>query len=250
MFPLLFGAVHSGYAETVPTISKVRVVQKQDGVTVKIFGAHFGTSPVKLPCRKCNITEMKLYYFVGNPQGPEAVDIKQWDDSYIELAGLSSTAGNTAVIAIKNDALGNAGKSVDATINLPGGAQAPRIRRVSFRRDHKRLKVIVEGRGFGVAPSGIPGDIDTTYFQLWIWVTGGGPSNYPWSAGHPGDSVTLKYESWKDSRIVISGFGSNYHDGAEGFVARPGDAVAVMVSNNPGGGGVGPSIGKASRLPW
>jgi hypothetical protein len=250
MLPLLFGIVHSAYANTAPTISKLRLVQKPNGITVKIFGAHFGTSPVKLPCKNCNITELKLYFFVGNPQGPQVLDIKQWTDSYIEMTGLVGTPGNTAVIAIKNDSLGKAGKTVDATVNLPGGPTGPKIRRVSFRREHKRLKVIVEGRGFGVAPAGIPGNIDTTYFQLWIWVTGGGESNYPWSAGHYGNGVTMNYESWTDSRIVISGFGSYYHDGGEGWVARPGDAVAVTLSNNPGGGDVGPSTGKASRLPW
>jgi hypothetical protein len=248
--PLLLAAPTSGYAETVPTISKLRLVQKQDGVTVRIFGARFGASPVTLPCRKCNITELKLYYFVGNPQGPQSVDIKQWNDSYIELSGLTSTPGNTAVIAIKNDSLGKGGKTVDATINLPGGPQGPKIRRISFHRQHKHLKIIVDGRGFGAAPAGIPGNIDTNYFQFWIWVTNGIQSNYPWSAGHPGNSVTLNYESWTDSRIVITGFGPDYHGGSEDWVARPGDAVAVTLSNNPGGGSIGPSTGSASRLPW
>jgi hypothetical protein len=249
ILPLLFGAAHTGHAKTLPTIFKLRLVQKQSGVTVRIFGAHFGKSPVKLPCRKCNIPELNLWYFVGDPQGPNEVDITQWDDSYIELAGLTGTPGNTAIIAIKNDSLGKQGETVDATANLPGGPAVPKIRRLTFLRDRKHLKIIVEGRGFGVAPAGVPGSIDTAYFQLWTWVTGGGHSNYPWSAGHDGNSVTMNYESWTDSRIVITGFGSLYHAGEEGWVARPGYAVAVTLSNNPGGGAVGPSTGKASRLP-
>jgi hypothetical protein len=32
-------------------------------------------------------------------------------------------------------------------------------------------------------------------------------------------------------------------------VARPGDAVAVTLYNNPGGGAFGPSTGMASRIP-
>jgi hypothetical protein len=107
----------------------------------------------------------------------------------------------------------------------------------------------VEGSGFGPAPTGVPGNIDTDYFQFWIWVTNGDNHNYPWSAGHGGNTVTLKYESWTDSQIVVGGFGSYYKDGFEDWTVHPGDAVAITLSNNPGGGGFGPSTGKAARIP-
>jgi hypothetical protein len=74
--------------------------------------------------------------------------------------------------------------------------------------------------------------------------------NDPWAAGHNGDTVTLNYESWTDSRIVISGFGADYRGGSEDWIARPGDAVAVTLFNNPGGGDYGPTTGKAARIPW
>jgi hypothetical protein len=58
ILPLFVATIQPSYAEAAPTISKVRLLQKQDGVTAKIFGAHFGKSPVKLPCEKCNINEL------------------------------------------------------------------------------------------------------------------------------------------------------------------------------------------------
>jgi hypothetical protein len=248
---LLAGAFQLAHATpVVPAISNVRFVNQQTGLTAKIFGTHFGKSPVKLPCNSCTITELQFFYFVGDDESAQAVNIKRWNDSYIELTGLTGSAGTTAIFAIKNDSLGKGGKTVAGTANLPGGTKGPKIRRLTLLRDHKHLKVVVDGRGFGSAPTGIPGNIDTDYFQLWIWVTNGDVHNYPWSAGHGGNTVTLNYESWTDSRIVVSGFGSEYRDGGEDWVARPGDAVAVTLFNSPGGGAFGPSTGKAGRISW
>jgi len=247
---LLIEAAHPAYATMAPAITKVRFLQKQDSVTAKIFGVHFGKSPVKLPCNNCKITEMQLLYFGQGNEDFGTFNIGTWTDTYIELKRLAAAPGTTAIFAIKNDSLGPAGKTVTITANLPGGPAAPVIRRIAFFRDHQRLKLRVDGKGFGEAPAGVPGDTDLVYFQFWIWVTGGDVHNYPWAAGHNGDDVTLKYESWTDSRIVISGFGADYRGGSEDWVARPGDAVAVTLFNNPGGGAYGPSAGKASRIPW
>jgi hypothetical protein len=150
------------------------------------------------------------------------------------------------VFAVKDD---TTGKTVAATADVPGGPPAPVIRRLLFFRDHKHLKIKLEGRGFGTAPPGVPGNTDIGYFQAWIWVTNGDVHNYPWSAGHDGDSVTLKFESWSDSTIVIGGFGDNYRGGSEDWTAHPGDAVTMTVFNNPGGGAFGPSTGRAARIP-
>jgi hypothetical protein len=248
---LLAGAFQpTSAAPALPSITKVRFVNQQTGLTAKIFGSHFGKSPVKLPCNSCTITEFQLFYFVGENESAQAVNIKRWNDSYIELTGLTGSAGNTAIFAIKNDSLGKGGKTVAGTANLPGGTKGPKIRRLTLLGDHRHLKVVVDGRGFGAAPPGIPGNTVTDYFQLWIWVTNGDVHNYPWSAGHGGNDVTLKYASWTDSRIVVTGFGSDYRGGSEDWVARPGDAVAVTLFNNPGGGAFGPSTGKASRISW
>jgi hypothetical protein len=237
-------------AGVVPVVTQVRFVQRDGGLAARIYGTHFGKSPVKLPCNGCTITELQLFYFVGDDESAQSVNIKSWTDSYIELTGLTGTPGTTTIFAIKNDSLGKGGRTVAATANVPGGTKGPKIRRITLLHDHKNLKVIVDGRGFGAAPAGIPGDIDTDYFQLWIWVTNGDVHNYPWSAGHGGNTVTLKYVSWTDSRIVAAGFGPEYRGGSEDWVARPGDAVAVTLYNNPGGGAFGPSTGMASRIPW
>jgi len=251
--PLIGAAAYPAGAETAPTIAKVRLLQKQGGVTAKIFGSHFGKSPVKLPCNGCEITEMQLFYFSTSPtdnEDPQKVNITQWNDAYIELRDLKGAPGSTAVFAIKNDSLGKAGKTVADIATLPGGPPGPVIRRLTFRRNGKHLKIIVDGRGFGQAPPDVPGSIDTEYFEFWVWVTGGNIHNYPWAAGHNGNSVTLNYDSWTDSRIVISGFGAQYHGGSEDWVARPGDAVVATLYNNPGGGAFGQTTGKASRIQW
>jgi hypothetical protein len=243
--PALVTIALPAYAQSFPTITKIRFHQEMAGVTAEIFGTEFGTSPVKLPCRKCNISELE-FGFIGQPMEP--VTITKWTDSYIRLTGLSADAGQTAVLAVKNDSLGT---SVAGTQAVPGGPSRPRIRRISLSHFHGHLRIVINGRGFGSAPKGVPGNTDIPNFQFVTWVKGGTEGdNYPWSAGGSGgggNDVTLNYVSWTDTRIEIKGFGGAY--GENGWTVAKGDPVVAVVYNNPGGGGVGPGSAVASRAP-
>ena len=235
--------LHPAAAQTVPTITKIRTEAHGGHFTVRIYGTNFGVSPVHLPCMHCTIPEMEFFPFT-DPAGP--VNIKAWTDTEIELGGISFAAGTTCLVAVKNDALGT---DVSGALNLPGGATPPVIRRVILRRFGPHRKITVIGRGFGPTPPGIPGSTDIPYFGFLTWVTGKSPQSddYPWSAGGPRNAVSLNYESWSDSRIVISGFGGGYGD--DGWISKIGYAAAVVVYNVlPNNGGVGPGNAKAFRI--
>jgi hypothetical protein len=246
--PLLIASIFSAGAQTLPTITRARFEQRPNGLILKIIGTNFGNSPVALPCNYCNIPELIWAQF---PQNIEPVTITRWTNTEIILHGINATAGATFLFSVKNDSL-NA--TVVGAANVPGGAAPPVIRKLEFARTGQDMKIVVLGRGFGEKPRDIPGDTDIPYFVFATWVNGGSGGNYPWYAGYgeykkvdKGDGVTLKYVSWTDSRIEIHGFGARY--GQQGWTVASGDAVAVAFYSNPGGGILGPSAGKASRIP-
>jgi len=231
-------------APAVPTITAIKTRAQGDEFAVRIMGTNFGVSPVKLPCMKCTLPEMEFFPFT-DPAGP--VNIEVWNDSEIKLTGIKFAPGTTCFIAVKNDALGT---DVSGALNLPGGTTPPVIRNIIMRKFHSHMKIIVVGHGFGAAPPGVPGSSDIPYFGFLTWVTGKTPqsSNYPWAAGGPRNAVTLNYESWTDSRIVIDGFGSEY--GADGWVTKKGYAAGLVVYNVlPNNGGLGQGKAKAFRIP-
>jgi hypothetical protein len=235
---VLVMAAHTSYGATEPTVTGAKIIPKPDHVDAVIHGRHFGISPVPLPCVACNIIELQWFFF-GQPAEP--VTITGWTDSRIELTDIKGgSLGATAIFSIKNDSLGT---TVAAATNVPGGPPGPVIKRMKLAHAGRKLMITISGSGFGETPPGIPGNIDTPYFQFLVWVTGGSGGLYPWSAGAPNNCVSLNYETWTDSSIVISGLG-----GCFGYKASRGYAVVAALYNNPGGGVFGPSAGVGGRI--
>ncbi len=91
------------------------------------------------------------------------------------------------------------------------------------------LHVVVTGAGFGAAPVAMPYTGDTDYFKFTDTTAG-------WDAGYnaPGNPnrVTLKYQSWSDTQIVIDGFAGRYADPTfYNFTYSPGDGIGVWVKS-------------------
>jgi len=105
---------------------------------------------------------------------------------------------------------------------VPSGSGAPSITGVYASRIGQNLRLEVEGTGFGSAPGTLPAVESLTVFGLYDTTQGG------WCAGKGNCPVDLQYTSWKDTAIVIDGFGSGY---GGRYKMLPGDLVSIIVQS-------------------
>jgi hypothetical protein len=100
-------------------------------------------------------------------------------------------------------------------VTVPAGitVQSPQVKSVTFRGSGRNLEMTVTGSGFGAKPAAVPGEGDVPFFAF---------DDQPfdstvWQAGlanrSTNDAVGLNYVSWSDTKIAISGFGSEYGRG-------------------------------------
>lgn len=99
------------------------------------------------------------------------------------------------------------------------------IGNVSVSGSGANTSFVIKGSGFGPAPKAMPFTGNLDQFSLY--------DNFNfWGAGHTGDAVTVKFQSWTDTQIVTSGFGGSYGQG--NYIATSGDNVTIKVTGPAG----------------
>ncbi len=164
-----------------------------------------------------------------------------WSDSQIVVSGFGGQSGDAIALGVWNPSSG-----LGATWggNVPDSAAAiPQITSVSFSGSGQNLKIIVQGSGFGNAPVTMPftGDLNYFIFDDARTQCGGGSTLFEAGTtawGHRTDSVTLNYESWSDTEIVIDGFAGTYGQGCA--TVENGDPVTIEIWNSSDASQTGP----------
>jgi len=108
----------------------------------------------------------------------------------------------------------------------------------------------VNGSGFGAAPAAMPYTGDLNYFEFTDFRThcdgaelfNAGFEN--WGVGP--NSVTLTYQSWSDTKIVINGFAGAYGTGC--YTYQVGDPVGINVWSTSGTSITGPQAAWAGNF--
>lgn len=118
---------------------------------------------------------------------------------------------------------------ITRTVAIPQTATRtpiPGVQSVNFKGAGKDLKITITGYGFGSFPYSLPynGDVPGQFYFSTI-----GSNDQEWSAGDGGTAVTLRYQSWSNTQIVINGFGGLY--GQNGWVVVPGKAFTIGGNN-------------------
>jgi hypothetical protein len=170
-----------------------------------------------------------------------------WKPTEVEVSGLGAGPGDALVVGLWNATTGR-GASWGGNV-APVATGSPTITSVAFSSlgTPVDLRILVKGSGFGVAPHSLPfiGDLDT--FSFWDGRSHCGAST-AFSAGGdyfgvvPADTVTLRYESWTDTKIVVSGFRGSYGTGCSKL--ETGDPVAVSVWNTADTAVTGPQAAR------
>ena len=245
---VLMATLAAAQAATPPKINKVTIAKTGTTYSATVTGTQFGTAPAGIPCNACSIPEIG---FVATSQvtTPLTYNVTSWTTTEIKFTGIQTAAGNALFLAVKNDALGNVATWGG---NIPG-KKNPKITKVAFAGQGANLQITITGTGFGPAPSGVPGTTDIPYLNFLDWnIKAPGQFNFPWGAGWAAqnltDTATLKYTSWTDTQIVISGFAGSY--GTNGFTVSKGDPFVVWLWQNPGinPGSTGPQTAKGGRI--
>jgi hypothetical protein len=239
-----------------PLIHAVTISGTSGDYTVVVRGHGFGGSPVALPF----VGDVSNFRIGDNAQlGQEwgytgdanALRFMIWTPSEVEVSGLGANPGDALVVALWNAVTG---RGVTWGGNVPPDtSNTPSITSVGFSSlgTPVDLRIVVKGNGFGSAPTTLPfvGDLNSFYF--WDGRAHCGSSS-AFSAGGkyfgdaPADAVTLRYQSWTDTKIVIVGFRGSYGAGCRQL--RTGDPVAVSVWNTADATETGPQTAKRGLI--
>jgi hypothetical protein len=214
-----------------PSITSVSFAGTNANLRITISGRGFGLAP-GVPCKSCTTPHLNIGGRIGCL---EAYNIVSWTDNRIILSGFQGNPGGTVLVAVENPQNKSSdlrGATIPASLDI---APSPTIESVIFSDSGRNLHMTVKGSGFGVAPRGVPGDRDLPFFSFIDRPF----SPFQWVAGYTScgaiNAVTLKYLSWSATRIVISGFGSEYGKGSAAYrhwTVAPDDRVAIAVANS------------------
>ena len=222
-------------ASASPQITSVQFAGSASNYTLTVTGSGFGTYPGNLP-----FTGDSSYFYItvlaqqwdswqlGSQWGASGdalgLTYNSWSDTQIVVSGFECQPGYAIYLCIMNP---SSGLSATWGGNVPG-VVTPQITAVTFSGSGQNLQIIVQGSGFGNAPVAMPFTGNLNYFAFVspavFWAGGG-----CWGQGSP-CSVTLNYQSWSDTEIVINGFAGSYGQG--GATLQSGDPVDIVIWNS------------------
>ena len=247
---ITYGSMTAALGAPAPTVTKVKFSGSTGAYKATITGKSFGPPPAGVPCNACAIAEFNLTA-TNNIFASLTYNITAWTNTAITLTGINGSAGDAVYTAIKNDAAKNVATWGG---NFPGGKGNPAITSVAFSGKGASTTITVTGTGFGEAPGGVPGTGNIPYLNFVQYsIKNPMQYNYPWGAGWQAqginDNVTLKYTSWTNTKIVISGFAGDY--GMDGFVTVKNDPYFIWLWTPPGinPGSTGPQTAIGGRIP-
>jgi hypothetical protein len=223
-----------------PQINSVQFSGSPGDYTLTIKGGGFGSPVVALPftgdVSNFRIGDSATFMESGYTGDADVLTYQSWSNYTIVVSGFGGQPGDAITIAVWNSASklgGTWGGNVP-----PTSVSTPQITSVELSGTGSSLQIVVNGIGFGLAPSTMPapgsgGDLN--FFRFLDFRAHCGASSSLFEAGFQGwgiissDSVTLFYQSWSDDQIVISGFGGTYGQGCATYQA--GDPVVIVVYN-------------------
>jgi len=212
------------------TIARVVFQGTNAELTIIISGSGFGSAPPGIPCKSCTTPYIKIGGRIGCF---DKYNIVSWTDSRIVLSGLQANPDNEILVSVtnpQNKTIGVLSAATSKSIRLT----STKIAAVAFAGSGRNLQMTITGSGFGAAPPGVPGEGDLPFFLF----TDLPFDTVQWYAGYIGCGIStmgLDYASWSDTKIVISGFGSEYGKGprsSRSWRVAPGDIVAIAVANS------------------
>jgi len=225
-------------ASASPQISSVVFSGSAGNYTISVTGTGFGTLSTSLPFagdtsyfRISDAAQLGAGEW-GYSGDANTLTYQSWSDTQIEVSGFGGQPGDAITMALWNPTSG-----VGATWggNVPGGSGTPQITSVTSSNNGQNLQIIVNGSGFGSAPVTMPFTGDLNYFGFGDFRTHCGGGSALFGAGNGGwgvvssNSVTLKYQSWSDSQIVINGFAGSYGQGCA--TVQNGDPITIGIWN-------------------
>jgi hypothetical protein len=231
-----------------PQINAVAFRESASGYTLTINGNGFGMLPRKsLPFRgvtsffRLNVPAQLGAGEWGFSGDARALVYKLWSDTEVQIGGFTARPGDALDICLWNSASGKGGTWGG---NIPGGVGTPHIGSVAFSGEGRHFHMIVRGKGFGSAPVAMPytGDLNCFSFIDFRTHCNGASSLFEagasrWQHGSP-NSLTLNYQSWSDTEIVINGFSGSYGQGCNALTN--GDPVTIIVWNSSASDQTGP----------
>ncbi len=240
-----------------PLIHSVSVSGSRGDYTVIVKGHGFGGPTVALPFSG-DVSNFRIGDDAQLGQGEwgytgddHTLHYLVWTSSEVEVGGLGASAGDALVIALWNAITG---RGVTWGGNVPPVTSGtPTISSVGFSSlgTPADLRIVVKGEGFGPAPTALPYSGDLNSFSFWDGRAHCGSSAAFTAGGKyfgdaPGDAVTLRYQSWTDTKIVVNGFTGSYGTGC-GKV-KTGDPVAVSVWNTGDRSDAGPQTARRGLI--
>ncbi len=230
-----------------PSITSVQWLGNPGNYTLVLTGSGFGASTVLVPFTG-NVANFAIQDDAqqtewGYTGDASALTYQFWSDSNVAVSGFGGQPGDAVVIALWNS---SSQAGVTWAGNVPTSTAVPQITSVQLTGSGQSTQIVVQGSGFGAAPSTMPaaGDsADLNFFRFRDFRSHcSGSAQF--EAGFGSDPVTLNYQSWSDSEIVISGFGGAYGEGCA--VYQSGDPVAITVWNTAGVNLTGPQTAWAN----
>ncbi|MEM4067534.1 MAG: hypothetical protein QXV17_11835 [Candidatus Micrarchaeaceae archaeon] len=229
-------------------ISSVQITGSAGDYIVTVSGSGFGNLNVSLPYYG------DLPYFrigdsaqVGHGEWGYSGDANElnyvsWQNDQIVVSGFGGNPGDAIGIALWNPQT-SAGATWGG--NVPGGpSNEPVISSVQFSGSGENTSIVVSGNGFGNSPIAMPFTGDINYFGFGDFGNHSSAGSSKFSAGNSGwgvvgsDSVTLRYLSWSNTKIEISGFSGTYGQGSA--VLSQGDPVLIVIWNSSDSSYTGP----------
>lgn len=186
--------------------------------TMMVTGNGFGPAPfLSLPCTWCSTP---FFYSSIGVNG-----FLSWTDTEIQLSGVSEGSGDAVFIAVWNPATGGPAGVWAGNIE-PVAPANPQITSVDFSGSGQSLMMTVHGANFGSSPfTNLPFTGDSNVFAFTDW-----RCTSLFQAGGGSDGVSLNYQSWTPTEIVIVGFGGQY-GARECWTVEPGDPYTIYVAN-------------------
>jgi hypothetical protein len=240
MLLLVVGSV----GQSAPAFSPVVITGTSQNYAITLNGYHFNSG-------LCSGIGDCQYFRIGNPTcnksnlgGCEAgylgdadtVNFNSWTENLVGITAYTvGQPGDAIEIGVWNQQ-----NQSDGTVwagNIPPvQSGTPQITSVVMSGVGKNLHITIYGTGFGTAPTGVPclGGCVTGFLRFgdYAYHSFTGECGVCFEAGNTGNTITMKYSSWNNTKIVLTGFAGTYGS----MPVNHGDPVAIDVWSNTGTG--------------